>query len=108
MTGSLTCKKISTSDNCFKLPANHRLTNKFCIQRRFESPKPIFFAEEEQKRADLSAPVVFKKPAKKSCEDKESRSKRPLDQAETEEKAQKAKKLRNKSLLSFDDEDNSE
>ncbi|ENN75544.1 uncharacterized protein KIAA1143 homolog [Dendroctonus ponderosae] len=64
--------------------------------------------EEEQKRADLTAPVVFKKPTKKSSEGQESRSKRPLDKAETEGKTQKAKKLRNKSLLSFDEEDNSE
>ncbi|XP_066151373.1 uncharacterized protein KIAA1143 homolog [Euwallacea fornicatus] len=65
--------------------------------------------EEELKPADLSAPIVFKKPPSKkqlnSSEKSEpaSTSKRSLDLKE--DKDRKSKKSKNKNLLSFDDEE---
>ncbi|KAL1517590.1 hypothetical protein ABEB36_001332 [Hypothenemus hampei] len=60
--------------------------------------------EEESKPADLSAKIVFKKPIKKESDS----LKRCLDSKEEEDIEKKSKKLKNKSLLSFGEEEEDE
>ncbi|CAG9763365.1 unnamed protein product [Ceutorhynchus assimilis] len=76
--------------------------------------------EEEEKPADLDAPIVFKKPVKKTTSDSSGTSsdtqkdkeetktsKRSLDSTDKDKKSKKKLK-NNKSLLSFDEEEEEE